>query len=784
MTEKAEAKTATMSGCPFSGAGAKAAEPVLSPTGCPVSHNAAAFDAFEGAYQVDPVEALRWAQESEPVFYSPNLGYWVVTRYQDVKDIFRDNILFSPSIVLEKITPAPPEALPILQKYGYAMDRTMVNEDEPAHMERRRLLIESFAPDELKKQEADIRRLARHYMDRFIDKGRADLVDDIFREIPLTVALHFLGVPQDGIDELRQFSVAHTVNTWGRPTRDEQLQVADTVGRFWQAANRILDEMMKDPSGTGWMHFSIRQHHKHPDIVTESYLRSMMLAILVAAHETTSYASSNAFRLLLSDRDAWNELCKNPELIPNAVEECLRRSGSIIAWRRLVTADTKIAGVDIPKDAKLLIVMTSANHDERQFENPFSLDLHRGNAIDHLSFGYGSHQCMGKNIARMEMRIFLEEFIKRLPHMELEQQTLDYLPNTSFRGPKHLWVRWDPKQNPERRDPAILEQHQDFKIGAPSKREIARPLRVKSVHRESGRVVRLVLEEPHGRRLPEWTAGSHIDVVIDGLDRQYSLCGDPASPTYEIAVLREDEGRGGSKFIHDHVTEGMILRTRGPSNRFRLDEAADSPVLIAAGIGITPVIAMADRLKALGTPYALHYAGRARGEMALLNRAIRDHGDRLHIYSRDESRRLDLAALLSALAPQQQVYACGPERLLADLTALTADWPDGRLHVEHFSGTGLLLDPSKEIAFEVELRDSGRTLQVARDETVLRALHAAGIDVACDCEEGLCGSCEVGVIEGEIDHRDMVLTRTERVENRRMMTCCSRARGGKLTLAL
>lgn len=222
---------------------------------------------------------------------------------------------------------------------------------------------------------------------------------------------------------------------------------------------------------------------------------------------------------------------------------------------------------------------------------------------------------MGKNIARMEMRVFLEEFTKRLPHMQLEPQTFEFLPNTSFRGPKHLWVKWDPTQNPERRDLALLDRHQDFKIGAPSKREIARPLRVKHIHRETDQVVRLVLEDPHSRRLPNWTAGSHIDVLVDGFDRQYSLCGDPASSTYEIAVLREDNGRGGSRFIHGQVTEGMILRTRGPSNRFRLDEAADGYVLIAAGIGITPIIAMADRLKALGKPYELHYAGRSRGEM-------------------------------------------------------------------------------------------------------------------------------------------------------------------------
>jgi hypothetical protein len=143
----------------------------LSPTGCPISGNAAAFDPFSLAYQRDPAGTLAWAREQEPVFYSPELGYWVVTRYDDVKAVFRDNILFSPSIALEKITPAPPEAAAILQRYGYAMNRTMVNEDEPDHMERRRLLMDAFLPEALARHEPAVRALARQYMDRFHRQG-------------------------------------------------------------------------------------------------------------------------------------------------------------------------------------------------------------------------------------------------------------------------------------------------------------------------------------------------------------------------------------------------------------------------------------------------------------------------------------------------------------------------------------------------------------------------------------------------------------------------------------
>jgi cytochrome P450/ferredoxin-NADP reductase len=757
-----------------------------SPTGCPISPQAAAFDPFEGDYQLDPAEALRWSRDQEPVFFSPRLGYWVVTRYDDVKAIFRDNLLFSPSIALEKITPAPPEAAEVLKSYGYAMDRTMVNEDEPAHMERRRLLLESFAPEALARHEPAIRQLTRQYMDRFIDNGEADLVNEMFWEIPLTVALHFLGVHDDDINRLRQYCVAHTINTWGRPTREEQLHVADSVGRFWQAANRILDAMMADPSGEGWMYFSIRQHLKHPDIVPLSYLRSMMMAILAAAHETTSNATANAFRLLLSNRAVWDEICENPALIPNAVEECLRRAGSIIAWRRLATAATTIGGVEIPKGARLLIVMTSANHDERHFENPDLLDLYRDNAAQHLSFGYGAHQCMGKNIARMEMRIFLEEFVKRLPHIELvPDQAFKYLPNTSFRGPENLWVRWNPANNPERRDPSILDRHQSFKIGAPALTEIARQLLVCEVRREADGVVGLALEDPSGRPLPPWRPGAHVDLVVDSYDRKYSLCGDPADHArFELAILKEENGRGGSKYIHDTIVAGSMVKVRGPKNHFRLAEDASRYVLIAGGIGITPILAMADRLKRLGKDYVIHYGGRSFATMAFIARLKRDHGDRLQLFSRAEGRRMQLRDLVGSPGTGQQVYACGPERLLAELEDLARQWPENTLHVEHFSAANLLLDPANEHGFDLELRDSNLTIRVPADCTVLQSLQSAGVDVACDCQEGLCGSCEVEVVDGEIDHRDKVLTETERGRQDKMMACCSRARGGKLVLAL
>jgi len=752
---------------------------------CPFSANAEQFDAFSGAYQLDPAEALRWSRDQLPVFFSPKLGYWVVSRYEDIKAVFRDNILFSPRNVLEKITPATPEAMDVLKGYGYAMNRTMVNEDEPVHMERRRALMDHFLPEHLETRQDMIRRLTREKVDAFIDSGRADLVDAMLYEVPLNVALHFLGVPEDDIAVLRNFSVAHSINTWGKPTDAQQVAIAHDVGQFWQYAGKIIEKMKQEPDGTGWMHETIRKNKLMPEIVPDSYVHSMMMAIIVAAHETTSLASANMFKTLLSHREAWDDICADPSLIPNAVEECLRYAGSIVAWRRQTTGPARVGDVDLPKGAKLLIVQASANRDPRHFEEPDRFDIYRDNAVDHMTFGYGAHQCMGKNIGRMEMRIFLEELTRRLPHLRLPEQDFTYMVNTSFRGPDHVWVEWDPAQNPERRQPERAKGEIRFPVGPPARRDIARKVRVRDVRKEADGILGLTLEDAKGRSLPKWSAGAHVELCVGAYDRKYSLCGSADSATYDLAILLEDGGRGGSRHIHDVVAPGMELRLRGPHNLFRLEETAPHHVLIAGGIGITPIIAMADRLQAIGKDYTIHYCGRSRAAMAHLARLEKDHAGRVSVYAKDEGQRADLPGIVAALPPGGQIYACGPERMICALEELTAHDPQATLHVEYFTPASAGLDPDLETAFEIELTDSDLTLQVAADQTVLDAILAAGIDIACDCREGLCGSCEVAVLEGDVDHRDRVLSKSERAQTTRMMTCCSRSADGRpLKLAL
>jgi ferredoxin-NADP reductase len=285
-----------------------------------------------------------------------------------------------------------------------------------------------------------------------------------------------------------------------------------------------------------------------------------------------------------------------------------------------------------------------------------------------------------------------------------------------------------------------------------------------------------------GQALPDWTPGAHVDVLLPtGSARQYSLLPSARCDEWRVAVLREAEGRGGSRFIHDDLRVGDRLATCGPRNNFPL-QPADEYLFLAGGIGVTPLVGMAVDAERRGVEWSMLYCGRTRTSMAMADELGARWPNRVDIHSDDERGLPDLAALLTRPRPGTVVYACGPTPFLDAVTAAMTHWPPGSLHVERFTPVEHASSP--DAAFEVELRTSGRVLTVPAGRSALEVIQEAGVQVLSSCTEGTCGTCETVVLEGEVDHRDAVLSPEEQAASETMMICVSRARGSRLVLEL
>ncbi|WP_198653571.1 PDR/VanB family oxidoreductase [Actinocorallia populi] len=314
-------------------------------------------------------------------------------------------------------------------------------------------------------------------------------------------------------------------------------------------------------------------------------------------------------------------------------------------------------------------------------------------------------------------------------------------------------------------------------------RSTALNLRVTAKTRVAEGVVALTLARPDGGRLPDWTPGAHVDLVLPGgLTRQYSLCGDRwDASTYRIGVLREPGGRGGSAFVHDELAVGDLVGIGGPRNNFRL-VPAERYLFIAGGIGITPLLPMIVQAELTGIPWKLLYGGRTRSSMAFQDE-LSTHGDKVSFVPHDEHGPLDLAAWLNDVPDGTRVYCCGPAGLLDAVERHCADLPAGRLRLERFVAADRPAG-ARDDAFEVELRRSGRTLAVDRDQSLLQALGEAGVNVLSSCHQGLCGTCETTVLDGVPDHRDALLDDAERAAGDCIFVCVSRSLSDRLVLDL
>jgi len=306
---------------------------------------------------------------------------------------------------------------------------------------------------------------------------------------------------------------------------------------------------------------------------------------------------------------------------------------------------------------------------------------------------------------------------------------------------------------------------------------------------EADDICSFALASLDGAALPPFSAGAHIDVEVrPGLLRQYSLCGDPRQPHYEIGVLREPASRGGSHTIHAEWQVGRVIAISAPRNHFALAPAGRS-LLLAGGIGITPLLCMAEELAQAGAPFELHYCARSATRAAFGQRLrAAPFAPQVHFHFDDgpAAQRFDAARLLATPAPDTRLYVCGPAGFIQHVldSAERLGWPSERVHREYFAAPASAPAAAPAGSFQIRIASTGQVLTVPAHRSVAEVLRKHRIEIPLSCEQGVCGSCVTGVLEGVPEHRDVYLSEAEKAGNRQFTPCCSRARSSLLVLDL
>ncbi len=410
---------------------------------CPMTELGTAFDPFAINYLSDPFPFLARARSEEPIFYSPEIDYWIVTKYEDIKAIFHNHKVFTAENTISPIVPFSDDVLNLLKDEGYTPQPVLSNNVPPSHTRIRSKVNTLFTPKRVNDFASDIERLINRQIDKFINQGKGDIVAEMTYDLPALVLFHILGVPPEDVPQVKAWAGKRIKLYYGKPTPDEQIEMARNLVLFWKYTQALVQDKLKAPQDDLTSDL-IRLRDGDDSILTINEITSCMITLLVAGHETTTAQMTNGIFHLLSNRDKWIQLCENPDLVKNTIEEMLRYDPSVCAWRRVAREAIDIKGVHIPKDANVMLMLNSANRDDAVFEFPDQFDLERQNAHNHLAFGHGIHFCVGAPIARLELNIAFETLVQRLPNLRLvPDQKLEFVPNISFRSPISLLLEWD-----------------------------------------------------------------------------------------------------------------------------------------------------------------------------------------------------------------------------------------------------------------------------------------------------------------------------------------------------
>ena len=738
-------------------------------------------------------------RDEAPVHYQANSAfgpYWSVTRYDDIVTVDKDFETFSaaPQIVIG----SPPEGLDI---------EMFIAMDPPRHDEQRAAVQGVVAPQNLEELEGLIRSRVQEVLDNLPVHEPFDWVDKVSIELTARMLATLLDFPYEQRRKLvywTEATAAAASATGGQSDVDEIWGAVADMAKSFSALWHDKAARLAAGEKPGYDLITLMQMSEDTkDLINRpmEFLGNLIL-LIVGGNDTTRNSMSGGVFALNLFPDEFARLKKDRKLVPKLVSEIIRWQTPLAYMRRIAKKDTVLNGQFIRKGDKVVMWYASANRDERTFEKPDDFIIDRPNARHHLAFGIGVHRCMGSRLAEMQLRILWEELLARFDDIELMEEP-EYIQSNFVRGYTKMMVTLTPigetsRTGGRRRD--ALRNGRAQRVGAERQPDVrratplgAREVRVSSTAereldlRVAGRrdvakgVVELTLAAPSGAQLPSWTAGAHIDLVLGPtLTRQYSLCGSTADKSiWKVAVLREPESRGGSAHVHEELTEGAPIRTRGPRNHFPL---VSSPCyqFIAGGIGITPILAMIEAADARGAAWNLFYLGRSRASMAFLDKL--DSNGRVTVWAKDEKGRFDLASVLGTPQPDTLVYCCGPEALLDAVEEMGESWPEGSVHIERFAAKKVEAPEGALDSFEVVCTRSGTTVKVSEGTSTFDALENAGVHVMGSCMKGICGTCEVDVMEGTPDHRDSILSKAERARGDTIMLCVSRSLSKKLVL--
>lgn len=742
------------------------------------------FDALGDDYFTDPARHFEKVRGDTPVFWYPYLRSWVLTRREDVELVLSDWRRFRSGVKGESIT--VPEAFQdVIPRDLFA--NILVGSDPPRHTSNRAVAQRGFVKPRMDALAPVIEARAHRIIDGIEHLGAANLMEAYCLELTTQTFMALVDLPPEDEPMMRQarddlfMILGSALEPMQEPTLTE-------VWSRYTRAQLHLREIVRERAGSGGTDL-ISEMASVVDKEGRPVMPPEQVALHIgefagAATDTTAQAMANAVLFLSRNPEVLEAAVADPGLWPAVFDETVRRrpSGTGTRW---ATEDVEIGGAHIRAGDAVWLGLASANTDPDYYERPFEFELGREFG-DHLAFTKGRHTCLGQPLARVQGAMGLKVLFERLPSLRPAPDVpLDFMPLALLPVRRTLPVVWTPPTEAETAERAAraaaqaTETHPDDGHVHPPTFEVT----VTRRRQASDGVITLDLGDPQGAWLPAWEPGAHIDVTLpDGTARQYSLCSDPENAsTYRIGVLREPNGKGGSVYLHDEVREGSRLQISSPRNNF---PAVDSPryLFIAGGIGITPILPMIRLAESRGAEWTLLYGGRTRLSMALLDE-LEGYGERVVLRPQDEFGLLDLAGYLGEIAPDTVVYACGPEPLLGAVEAAMEHWPEGSLHVERFAPKPIEVDGPDE-AFEVEFAESGVTLTVTAEQSILDAAEKAGINVFSSCQEGTCGTCETPLLEGRADHRDSLLTESEQDAQDTMMICVSRAERGCPRLVL